>query len=397
MRELGEFALIDRINAGRVQAPGVLLGPGDDAALVAAPDGRFVVTTDMLVQDRHFRLDWSSPEDIGRKAIAQNAADVVAMGATPTAFVVALGCPADTPLAVIDGLADGMWAEAARAGASIAGGDLVRSRELVVSVTAFGDPVGAPITRADARVGDVVAVAGRLGWSAAGLAAFTAGATGPEVAEALAAHRVPQPPYAVVLDALRRVPRADSNVPQAQRISSQTDTTSDSAARGPATVSFDDGASNSPRVTAAESSGSVPPGADREAQTASESRVAGGGTDPGLHALTDVSDGLLADLGHIAAASGVGIDLASAALRDPALDLVAARLDADAAQWILTGGEDHAFAGAWSPDRALPAGWTAIGRVVAGRGLTVDGVAQTGDGGWESFRGADSSADGRPR
>ncbi|MGW4324413.1 thiamine-phosphate kinase [Nocardia sp. NPDC004573] len=396
MRELGEFALIDRINAGRVQSPGVLLGPGDDAALVAAPDGRFVVTTDMLVQDRHFRLDWSSPEDIGRKAIAQNAADVVAMGATPTAFVVALGCPADTPVVVIDGLADGMWAEAARAGASIAGGDLVRSRDLVVSVTAFGDPVGAPITRAGARVGDVVAVAGRLGWSAAGLAAFTAGATGPEVAEVLAAHRVPQPPYAVVLDALRRGARAGSNVSQPHGIPSQTDIPSGTDASGSATVSCRAGASSSPLATA-ESSGSAPLGADREAQPTSESTVAGGGTDPGLHALTDVSDGLLADLGHIAAASGVGIDLASASLRDPALELVAARLDADAAQWILTGGEDHAFAGAWSPDRALPAGWVAIGRVVAGRGLTVDGVAQKGDGGWESFRGADSSSGGRPR
>ncbi|WP_280242242.1 thiamine-phosphate kinase [Nocardia abscessus] len=333
MRELGEFALIDRINAGRTQAPGVLLGPGDDAALVAAPHGRFVVTTDMLVQDRHFRLDWSSPEDVGRKAIAQNAADVVAMGATPTAFVVALGCPADTPLEVVDGLADGMWAEAARAGASIAGGDLVRSRELVISVTAFGDPCGAPITRSGARAGDVVAVAGRLGWSAAGLDAFTAGVTGPEVAEALAAHRVPQPPYAMVLDALRRGASEDS----------------DSApALGP-------------------------------------------------HALTDVSDGLLADLGHIAAASGVGIDLDSTVLRDPVLERIAARLDADAAQWILTGGEDHAFAGAWAPGHPLPPGWVAIGRVVAGRGLTVDGVAQTGDGGWESFTGADSSADREPR
>src|SRR5690606_8407089 len=101
--ELGEFGLIERINTGRTQAPAVLLGPGDDAALLAAPRGRFVVTTDMLVQDRHFRLDWSSPYEIGRKAIAQNAADVVAMGAVPTAFVVALGCPGETPLALIDG------------------------------------------------------------------------------------------------------------------------------------------------------------------------------------------------------------------------------------------------------------------------------------------------------
>ncbi|MGK8523477.1 thiamine-phosphate kinase [Nocardia asteroides] len=346
MRELGEFALIDRINAGRVQAPGVLLGPGDDAALVAAPDGRFVVTTDMLVQDRHFRLDWSGPEDVGRKAIAQNAADVVAMGATPTAFVVALGCPADTPLEVVDGLADGMWAEAARAGASIAGGDLVRSRELVVSVTAFGDPgTAAPITRAGARAGDLVAVAGRLGWSAAGLAAFTAGVTGPDVAEALAAHRVPQPPYALVLDALRgRTPAVAHGLP-----------------------------------------------------ATGESQASTGATDPGLNALTDVSDGLLADLGHIASASGVAIDLESAALRDPALERIAARLDADATQWILTGGEDHAFAGAWAPDRPLPSGWVVIGQVVAGGGVTVDGVAHTGDGGWESFRGVDSSFDGRPR
>ncbi|MGQ4596770.1 thiamine-phosphate kinase [Nocardia sp. R6R-6] len=353
MRELGEFALIDRINAGRVQAPGVLLGPGDDAALVAAADGRFVVTTDMLVQDRHFRLDWSSPQDIGRKAIAQNAADVVAMGATPTAFVVALGCPADTPLEVVDGLADGLWAEAARAGASIAGGDLVRSRDLVISVTAFGDlGGGAPITRSGARVGDIVAVAGRLGWSAAGLDAFTAGVSGADVAEALAAHRVPQPPYAAVLDALRRTSfgQPDSSMPD--HISAQT---------GSAEAGY--------RAT----------------------------RDITLHALTDISDGLLADLGHIAAASGVAIDLSSAALRDPALERVAAALDADAAQWILTGGEDHAFAGTWAQGGPLPAGWVAIGRVVTGAGLTVDGVPQAGDGGWESFRGAASATGDRPR
>ncbi|QBS40489.1 thiamine-phosphate kinase [Nocardia sp. CS682] len=322
MRELGEFALIERINSGRVQAPGVLLGPGDDAAMVAAPDGRFVVTTDMLVQDRHFRLDWSSPVDIGRKAIAQNAADVVAMGAWPSAFVVALGCPADTALDVIDGLTEGMWAEAARAGASIAGGDLVRSRDLVISVTAFGDLRGrSAVTRAGARVGDTVAVAGRLGWSAAGLAILTAGAEADDFAEALAAHRVPQPPYAAVLETL-----------------------SDN-----------------------------------------------------LNSLTDVSDGLLADLGHIATASGVAIDLDSSALHDPELENLAARLDADAAQWILSGGEDHAFVGTWSAGARLPAGWVPIGRVSAGHGVTVDGVPPSGSAGWESFSGADSASGSEPR
>ena len=94
---LGEFAVIDRLVAGRDQPDAVALGPGDDAAVVFARDGRTVVSTDMLVAERHFRLDWSTPHDVGRKAIAQNAADIEAMGATATAFVVAFGAPGDTP------------------------------------------------------------------------------------------------------------------------------------------------------------------------------------------------------------------------------------------------------------------------------------------------------------
>ncbi|MFD5180066.1 thiamine-phosphate kinase [Nocardia sp. NPDC058379] len=325
VRELGEFALIDRITANREQAPHVLLGPGDDAALVAAPDGRFVVSTDMLVEGRHFRRDWSAPEDIGRKAIAQNAADIVAMGARPTAFVVALGCPADTPVSVVTGIADGMWAEAGRAGGSVAGGDLVRSDQLVVSVTAFGDLGGrAALTRSGAQVGDIVAVAGELGWSGAGLAVLSGDAdpSDPAFAHALATHRVPQPPYATVLD------------------------------------------------------------------------VAGGAVPT---ALTDVSDGLLADLGHLATASGVAVDVDSAALTDPELAAVAALLDVDAAQWILAGGEDHAFAGTWPAGTALPPGWRPIGVVTAGSGVTVDGAAPTGGTGWESFRGADATPGARNR
>src|SRR4029079_2045913 len=96
LAQVGEFGVIDRINAGRHQPAAVVLGPGDDAAVVTAADGRTVVSTDMLVQDSHFRLDWSTPHDIGRKAIAQNAADIEAKGAKATAHVVGIGAPRDT-------------------------------------------------------------------------------------------------------------------------------------------------------------------------------------------------------------------------------------------------------------------------------------------------------------
>src|SRR5436190_5854227 len=128
---VGEFAVIDRLVAGRDQPATVVLGPGDDAAVVVAGDGRTVVSTDMLVAGRHFRLDWSTPHDVGRKAIAQNAADIEAMGAAATSFVVAFGAPATTPGAAAEQLSDGMWAEARSFGASIVGGDLVAASHWV--------------------------------------------------------------------------------------------------------------------------------------------------------------------------------------------------------------------------------------------------------------------------
>ena len=128
------------------------MGPGDDAAVVFAADGRTVVSTDMLVAERHFRLDWSTPHDVGRKAIAQNAADIEAMGARATAFVVAFGAPGDTPAAQVVELADGMWHEARLLGAGIVGGDLVSAPQWVISVTVLGDLDGRePVLRSGAR------------------------------------------------------------------------------------------------------------------------------------------------------------------------------------------------------------------------------------------------------
>src|ERR1700743_444583 len=95
-------------------------------------------STDGRVEGRHFRLEWSTPHDVGRKAVAQNAADIEAMGARVTAFVVGFGAPPETAAAQVNALADGMWDEAARVGASIVGGDLVASPQWVVSVTGPG-------------------------------------------------------------------------------------------------------------------------------------------------------------------------------------------------------------------------------------------------------------------
>jgi thiamine-monophosphate kinase len=307
---LGEFGLIRRVTAGRTPGPGTLLGPGDDAAVVAAPDGRVVACTDVLVEGVHFRLDWSTPHQVGRKAVAANLADVAAMGAVATALVVGLGCPARTPVSTVDGLTAGMWEEVGRLGADIVGGDVVTSEQVVLSLTALGDLQGRlPVTRAGARPGNVLAVCGRLGWSAAGLAVLGRGFRSP--AAVVGAHRVPEPPYGAG--------------PQAARA--------------------------------------------------------------GATAMIDTSDGLLADAGHVAEASGVGIDVSSAALTVPQrLVDVGSALGVDPLHWVLTGGEDHALAATFPSDVALPQGWVAIGTVRKGTGVLVDGRPYDGPGGWDHFR-----------
>ena len=192
--ETGEDALVAAIVQRLPSSREVLLGPGDDAAVVAAPDGRVVATTDLLVEGVHFRRDWSDAVDVGHKAAAQNLADLAAMGARPTALLVGLAAPASLPTAWVLGLADGLAAEAGRAGAAVVGGDVVAGEHVVVSVTALGTLDGRePVTRAGARPGDVVAVIGRLGWSAAGFAVLSRGFRSPRVL--VAAHRRPEPLY----------------------------------------------------------------------------------------------------------------------------------------------------------------------------------------------------------
>ncbi|MEV6981033.1 thiamine-phosphate kinase [Sphaerisporangium sp. NPDC051017] len=311
--DLGEFGIIARIVGRLPQFPAVLLGPGDDAAVVRAPDGRMVVTTDLLLEGRHFRRDWSSPYDVGRKAAAQNLADVAAMGAAPTALVVGLGLPGDLPTEWLDGLTDGFRDECAPIGVSVAGGDIVRSEQVVLAVTALGDLGGRPpVTRSGAQPRQVLAVAGRLGRAAAGLALFLAGRAGTSerFAELEDAHRRPSPPYAC----------------------------------GPAAAAL------------------------------------------GATAMLDVSDGLLQDVGHIAEASGVCVEIDPDAFPlDEPLAAAAAELGEDPLRWILTGGEDHALAAVFPAEVPLPAEWRVVGRIAEGKGVQVRGHEEA-YGGWDHFR-----------
>lgn len=307
--EVGEFRLIERFTRHFATTPAVVLGPGDDAAVVTAPDGRVVACTDMLVEGNHFRRDWCSAADVGHKAAAANLADIAAMGARPTALLAAVAAPQDLPAEWLEGLASGLAAEAAAVGAAVVGGDTTRGELLTVTVTALGDLEGRdPVTRGGAQPGDVLALAGRIGWAAAGLNVLSRGFRSPGAL--VGAYRRPQPPY--------------------------------------------------------------PAGRDAALM--------------GVRAMIDISDGLLADVGHIADDSGVAIDVDTAALPVPEpMRNAAEALGADARGWLLTGGEDHALAGVFPPDVLLPEGWRRIGTVTEGAGVTVDGHRWTGPTGWDHF------------
>ncbi|AWH95704.1 thiamine-phosphate kinase [Dietzia psychralcaliphila] len=190
--EVGEAGVLAVLSGPGDAYTGDPVGNGDDAA-VLGPAAATVVTTDMLVEGTHFRLDLTTWRDIGRRAVAQNVSDVLAMGADCSRVLVALAVPGETTMEQIRELAAGIHGEAARSGAVVVGGDLTSAHLVVVSVTAIGTlPEGARPLRIDgAAPGDRVALTGEPGRSAAGLALLLAGhADGP----LQQAHRVPVPP-----------------------------------------------------------------------------------------------------------------------------------------------------------------------------------------------------------
>ena len=261
---LGEFGLITALSGwlrGISPAdPRPLVGIGDDAAVLTAPDGRVVASTDFLLEGRHFRREWSSAADVGHKAAARSLIDIAAMGAVPTGLLVALAAPPDLPVTWARDLTEGLAAECARAGATVIGGDTASAGSVLLATTVLGDLAGrAPVLRSGAAPGDLVAVTGPLGHAAAGLALLEA------------VHTVSPPalPPAAALPALP-----------------------------PAAAGLDPPAWAGSLVAAHRR---PQPPYDAGPQAA----------DLGATAMIDISDGLLADLGHIASASGVLIDLSS--------------------------------------------------------------------------------------
>ena len=154
----------------------VLVGIGDDGAVIKASPQSSVLATDMAVDGVHFKREWSSLHEIGAKITAANLADIYAMGGDPKYLLVSAGLTSDFGIAEIKALANGIKSEADLVGAVIVGGDISRAEKLVISISVFGE-VTSPITRSGAKVGDSVIISGLPGKSAAGLFQLQSGVT----------------------------------------------------------------------------------------------------------------------------------------------------------------------------------------------------------------------------
>jgi thiamine-monophosphate kinase len=313
LAEVGEFPLIAAITEGLTLASNVRVGPGDDAAVLAIEDA-VATSLDVLVEGVHFRRDWSEARDVGRKAVAVNVADLEAIGARATGLLVGFSAPADLKVGWVLDFADGLVQEGEAARVSLLGGDVTRARDITIAVTAMGSLEGRePVLRSGARPGNVVAIHGRLGWAAAGLAVLGRGFRSPRVL--VEAQRVPQVSYGAGAVAARA----------------------------------------------------------------------------GATSMIDISDGLLADLGHVAQASGVLIDLRQDVFEvaEP-LQAVGAATGADPYTFIFTGGDDHALAATFLDAKSVPEGWLVVGRVEQADhdqiGVLVDGAVWESPAGFDHFR-----------
>lgn len=320
LSELGESHIVSRVLTRNPEPAHVIVGPGDDAA-VTAPEGRLVSTADMLVENEDFTRDWLDWELLGRKAAAQNLADVCAMGAVPHGLLVSLAIPDDTDIADLEALYSGLFDEAERAGAAlectvpIIGGDLSSSKLIVIAITALGTvPEGSAILRSGAQPGDSLYLAGTVGRAAAGLDLLFAGlrreTAGPELRPLIETQLAPRPDYG----ALRTIGAS-------------------------AMIDVSDGLS---------------------LDLARVATASGVGIELDRALLADLIDPLL--------------PAAEFVLDARAANGTAATAEDLALSWVLDGGEDHGFA-ASAPSRQSPGvGWRRIGRVRTGHDVSLDGT-----------------------
>lgn len=317
----GEFGLIGRVRAMVGTRPGVVLGIGDDTAVLEVGPGRHLLaTSDSLIADVHFRIQPGRAYDIGRKAMAVNLSDIAAMGGRPTFALLSLAITPDLPSNFLHDLLRGLTDEARAYGVAIVGGDTVAARhDFSVHVTLLGeaDP-GQVVTRGGARPGDGIYVTHHLGASAAGLALLERERGAGPAAAGDPAAALPEPVRAAVMQAhLRPVPRLEAGA---------------ELARGIAT------------------------------------------------AMIDLSDGLAGDLKHLCQQSGVGavIYLDQLPIAE-ATRAVAGALGEDPVRWALSGGEDYELlftSGALPGTGVLPRSGTPVTRVgevlPAEEGITVE-------------------------
>ena len=298
------------VNLAEIFAEGnsdVVVGIGDDGAVVARPENSVVITTDMAVEGVHFKSSWSNPIQIGRKCAAANLADVIAMGGQPKYLVVALAATGNESLEFILDIARGIAEEARLLDAQVIGGDLSRAEQLVVSITAIGE-CKEPTTRSGAQVGDDVYLSNLTGWSAAGLELLTKSIDDDELDKfAISEHKAPS-------------------------------------------VDYENGS--------------------KLAKVASS--------------LCDVSDSVMIQGEQISEASGVCLELdgelISAHQDFPELKALADKLSKNVWQFILGGGEDHAFL---ATGKNLPN--FKIGTVIEGNGIKLKKIPAI-ENGWEHFK-----------
>lgn len=320
--DLGEFGLIGRIR-DRVEGSARPAFLGDDAAVVDVPAGQVLYTTDLLVETVDFDLGWCSGDDVGWKALAINVSDVAAMGGRALFALATLALPLDSPIALVDGIVDGLVRGGGLWGVRLVGGDVSRADKISLSVALLGAPSTRVVYRSGAQIGDAICVTGVLGGAAGGL-------------RLLRASRIDEDQGGA--DLVSRLLRPNPRLIEGQLLAAA-----------------------------------------------------------GASAMIDVSDGLLADLGHILAASGVGCEVHTDAIPiDPALAGVVAELDgADPLTLAKEGGEDFELLFTLAPatlveaqealDRATGTTISQIGHVTDGPPL-LDGDPMKEPPGWDHLR-----------